>query len=100
MSRDEKSGLVGPVTMFKQHLLFSLLVCLFCALLVSYLFLDMRSNSVLAVATTAFMTITHGQTQYISTNVSAVDAARATALTLSPVSSIKGKRFDRFVNIA
>jgi len=81
--------------MFKKNIFFSLFACLFCGLLVSYFFLDMRFNSVLA----AFATAAHGQTQYTSTAVSAVDAARATALTLSPVSSIKGKKFDRFVNI-
>lgn len=70
------------------------------ALLVMYLFIDMRFHYVLALAA-AFGNSASGQkTQYTSTAVfTAVEAAKATALTLSPVSSIKGKRFDRFVNI-
>ncbi|KAE9380679.1 phosphoesterase-domain-containing protein [Stipitochalara longipes BDJ] len=47
----------------------------------------------------AFATASHAQTQYTSTAASAVEAARATALTLSPTSSVKGKTFDRFVSI-
>jgi hypothetical protein len=47
----------------------------------------------------AFATASYAQTQYTSTAASAVEAARATALTLSPTSSIKGKTFDRFVSI-
>ncbi|KUJ12359.1 phosphoesterase-domain-containing protein [Mollisia scopiformis] len=39
------------------------------------------------------------QTQYTSTGVAAVAAAAATAKTLSPVSSIRGNQFDRFINI-
>lgn len=58
----------------------------------------MKLFSTLA-ATIAFATVGHAQTQYTSTAVSAVEAARATALTLSPTSSIKGKTFDRFVSI-
>jgi hypothetical protein len=62
------------------------------------LFYKMKLFSTLA-ATIAFATVGHAQTQYTSTAVSAVEAARATALTLSPTSSIKGKTFDRFVSI-
>ncbi|KAK3376268.1 phosphoesterase family-domain-containing protein [Lasiosphaeria ovina] len=40
-----------------------------------------------------------GQTQYTSTGTSAVAAARATALTLSPTSSVAGLKFERFVQI-
>lgn len=47
----------------------------------------------------AFAIASNAQTQYTSTAVAAVEAARATAKTLSPVSSIKGKTFDRFVQI-
>jgi len=39
------------------------------------------------------------QTQYTSTAASAVEKARATALTESPTSDIAGKTFDRFVTI-
>ncbi|KAK3311829.1 phosphoesterase family-domain-containing protein [Apodospora peruviana] len=39
------------------------------------------------------------QLQYTSTASSAVAAARATALTLSPTSNVVGKTFDRFVQI-
>jgi len=39
------------------------------------------------------------QTQYTSTKAADVEKARATAKTLSPTSSIKGKTFDRFVTI-
>jgi len=42
---------------------------------------------------------TSAQTQYTATNAASVAAARATARTLSPTSSVKGKSFDRFVNI-
>lgn len=37
--------------------------------------------------------------QNTATSTSAVEAAAATALTLSPVSHVKGKAFDRFVVI-
>lgn len=49
--------------------------------------------------TVALASVVQAQTQYTSTAPSAVEAARATALTLSPTSSIKGKTFDRFVSI-
>jgi hypothetical protein len=39
------------------------------------------------------------QTQYTSTQSSAVAKARATARTESPTSNIQGKTFDRFVTI-
>lgn len=41
----------------------------------------------------------NAQTQYTATKSASVAAARATAKTLSPTSSVKGKTFDRFVNI-
>lgn len=47
----------------------------------------------------AFVGIVSAQTQYTSTASSAVAAARATALTLSPTSSVAGTTFDRFVQI-
>ncbi|OCK75113.1 phosphoesterase-domain-containing protein [Lepidopterella palustris CBS 459.81] len=47
----------------------------------------------------AFTVACNAQTQYTSTGSAAVAAARATALTLSPTSSVQGKTFDRFVSI-
>ena len=54
--------------------------------------------SILAVAL-ASMSITNAQTQYTATKAADIAAARATAKTLSPTSSVKGKKFDRFVSI-
>lgn len=51
------------------------------------------------IAAVVGATTAYAQTQYTSTGTAAVAAAAATAKTLSPVSSIKGKQFDRFVNI-
>jgi hypothetical protein len=53
--------------------------------------------SQLAVA--AFITAAAAQTQYTATGAAAVAKARATALTESPTSYVKGKTFDRFVAI-
>jgi hypothetical protein len=50
--------------------------------------------AVLALATTAA-----AQTQYTATGAAAVAKARATALTESPTSHVKGLTFDRFVSI-
>jgi acid phosphatase len=36
---------------------------------------------------------------YTATATASIAAARATALTLSPTSNVKGKTFDRFVQI-
>jgi hypothetical protein len=47
----------------------------------------------------AFSAAGYAQNYYTVTSTNAVAAARATTMTLSPVSSIKGNRFDRFVNI-
>ena len=58
----------------------------------------MRSFSIVAI-TLALATTINAQTQFTSTDAAAVAAARATAKTLSPVSSIRGKTFDRFVQI-
>ena len=55
-------------------------------------------TSILAVAL-ASMSITNAQTQYTATKAADIAAARATAKTLSPTSSVKGKKFDRFVSI-
>ncbi|KAK3367918.1 phosphoesterase family-domain-containing protein [Podospora didyma] len=53
--------------------------------------------------TTSFLVAAAGvafaQLQYTSTATSAVAAARATALTLSPTSNVVGATFDRFVQI-
>jgi len=54
--------------------------------------------SVLAVAL-ASLSVTNAQTQYTATKAADIAAARATAKTLSPTSSVKGKKFDRFVSI-
>ncbi|KAE8453302.1 hypothetical protein EG329_011369 [Mollisiaceae sp. DMI_Dod_QoI] len=58
----------------------------------------MRFSSIFAIVV-GIATTAYAQTQYTSTGTAAVAAAAATAKTLSPVSSIKGKQFDRFVNI-
>ncbi|KAH8684324.1 phosphoesterase family-domain-containing protein [Tricladium varicosporioides] len=58
----------------------------------------MRFSSVFAVAS-ALISTGHAQTQYTATGAAAVAAAKATARTLSPTSSVKGRTFDRFVNI-
>jgi hypothetical protein len=55
------------------------------------------STSHLAVA--VFITAAAAQTQYTATNAAAVAKARATALTESPTSNVKGQSFDRFVAI-
>ena len=54
--------------------------------------------SLLAVAL-ASLAVTNAQTQYTATKPAEIAAARATARTLSPTSSVKGKKFDRFVTI-
>ncbi len=59
----------------------------------------MRAFSRIVAVALALAANSNAQTQYTSTAVAAVEAARATAKTLSPVSSIKGKTFDRFVQI-
>ncbi|TVY85143.1 Acid phosphatase [Lachnellula suecica] len=48
----------------------------------------------------AFLATAFAQTQYTSTQSSAVAKARATALTESPTSNVAGKTFDRFVAIS
>jgi len=58
----------------------------------------MQWYSILAV-TLASAGAINAQTQYTSTKPADVAAARATAKTSSPTSSLKGKTFDRFVNI-
>jgi acid phosphatase len=58
----------------------------------------MHFSSFLAATAVAIVS-TNAQTQYTATNAASVAAARATARTLSPTSSVKGKTFDRFVNI-
>lgn len=47
----------------------------------------------------ALIATANAQTQYTATSSADVKAARATARTLSPTSSVKGKSFDRFVYI-
>jgi hypothetical protein len=51
------------------------------------------------IAVLVFATAGNAQTQYTKTDKAAVAAARATARTLSPTSSVQGKSFNRFVNI-
>ncbi|TVY85417.1 putative acid phosphatase [Lachnellula suecica] len=58
----------------------------------------MRVSSVVAAIAVA-LSGANAQTQYTATNAASVEAARATARTLSPTSSVKGRTFDRFVNI-
>lgn len=58
----------------------------------------MRVHSLVAAAA-VLATTSNAQTQYTSTKAADVEAAKATAKTLSPTSSIPGKSFDRFVNI-
>jgi hypothetical protein len=58
----------------------------------------MRFNP-LIVAAVAFISTSKAQTQYTLVDASAFEGARATAKTLSPTSSVRGKTFDRFVNI-
>lgn len=53
----------------------------------------------ISVAIAAAITAANAQTQYTATNSASVAKARATALTESPTSYIKGKTFDRFVAI-
>jgi hypothetical protein len=83
-------------------LLFDLSVCiglLSCEELISLFQSSMRLQSVAALAVTLVSTCHANPTQYTSTGTAAVAKARATALSLSPTSSVKGKTFDRFVNI-
>ncbi|KAI3324443.1 phosphoesterase [Xylariaceae sp. AK1471] len=44
-------------------------------------------------------TVVDPGTMYTATAAASIEAARATALTLSPTSNVKGKTFDRFVQI-
>lgn len=60
--------------------------------------LTMHFPSVFVVAS-ALATLVHAQTQYTATGAADVAAAKATAPTLSPTSYVKGKTFDRFVQI-
>lgn len=53
----------------------------------------------LQLASLSLISLTKAQTQYTATGAADVAAARATAKTLSPTSSVKGKKFDRFVCI-
>lgn len=55
--------------------------------------------SISQLAGVAFVTTATAQTQYTATGAAAVAKARATALTESPTSFVKGKTFDRFVTI-
>lgn len=58
----------------------------------------MHFPSVFIVAS-ALATLVHAQTQYTATGAADVAAAKATAPTLSPTSYVRGKTFDRFVQI-
>lgn len=99
MEESENSAAAGlkRATLYKRLFLF-VVAPLFLCLLALYFWLDMQFNSLLILALALPQAI-NAQTQYTSTAASAVAAARATALTLSPVSSVKGKTFDRFVTI-
>ncbi len=55
--------------------------------------------SFISFAAAAYITTASAQTQYTATNSASVAKARATALTESPTSYVKGKTFDRFVTI-
>ncbi|GES65834.1 phosphoesterase-domain-containing protein [Aspergillus terreus] len=52
-----------------------------------------------ATALCALAAVVHAQSQYTATGTAAVAEAAATALTLSPTSSVVGLTFDRFVQI-
>ncbi|KAG2416055.1 phosphate-repressible acid phosphatase precursor [Aspergillus terreus] len=52
-----------------------------------------------ATALYALTAVVHAQSQYTATGTAAVAEAAATALTLSPTSSVAGLTFDRFVQI-
>ncbi|EAU31425.1 phosphate-repressible acid phosphatase precursor [Aspergillus terreus NIH2624] len=52
-----------------------------------------------ATALYALSVLVHAQSQYTATGTAAVAEAAATALTLSPTSSVAGLTFDRFVQI-
>jgi hypothetical protein len=58
----------------------------------------MRFKSIYAVASALILAV-NGQTQYTATEAASVAAARATARTLSPTSYVRGKTFDRVVQI-
>lgn len=70
----------------------------FCSVLFAALLLKMHFSSLVALGL-VFATAGNAQTQYTATGAADVAAARATARTLSPTSSVKGRTFDRFVNI-
>ena len=53
----------------------------------------------LSVVVTTLIASVYGQTQYTATKAASVAAAKATARTLSPTSYVKGKSFDRVVQI-
>jgi hypothetical protein len=53
----------------------------------------------LIVAAMAFVSTGNAHTEEDLTGAAPVEAARETAKTLSPTSSVKGKNFNRFVNI-
>lgn len=75
------------------------LVVAFCLLLSFGFDYKLRVRSFVA-ATIAFATTSNSNpTQYTATGTAAIAAAKATAKTLSPTSSVPGKNFDRFVNI-
>jgi hypothetical protein len=70
----------------------------FCLLLSFGFDYKMRVRSFVAAAV-AFATQSHTQKQYTLIDAATVAAAKATAKTLSPMSSVPGKSFNRFVNI-
>lgn len=58
----------------------------------------MHLQSAFAVVSTLVVAVS-GQTQYTASKAADVAAAKATAPTLSPTSYVKGKSFDRIVQI-
>lgn len=55
--------------------------------------------SLLQLSVLGLASFAAAQTQYTSTGTAAVAKAAATALTLSPTSSVAGNKFERFVQI-
>lgn len=74
-------------------------VVAFC-LLLSFGFDYTIHISSFVAATLGFATASNANTTpYTATGTTAIAAAKATAKTLSPTSSVPGKNFNRFVNI-
>lgn len=59
----------------------------------------MRANTLGLLGAAGVVIAQSQSTQYTATGTAEVDAARATAKTLSPTSNVKGKAFDRLAII-